>query len=261
MKNFFLKTTLVASLIALGAPIALAQNVAIVNGKNIPQTRLETAVQQISRAGTPLSPETMERLKQELIAREVFMQEAEKQGLAGSDNFKNQLALARQAILVRELMLDFQKKNQIDEADLKTEYDKIKSANGGKEYKARHILVDKEDEAKKIIARLKKGEKFDAIAKKNSKDTGSGAKGGDLDWALSGSYVKEFADALVKLDKGQTSQVPVQSQFGWHVIRLDDTRAAKVPDFNDVKAQLEQQLMQQKITAFQQELLNKAKIE
>ena len=254
------KTLLTTAFLALSAG-AFAQNVAIVNGKNIPQARMETAVQQIKRTGNVLNEETMARLKQELIAREVFMQEAEKIGLAGSDNFKNQLDLARQAILVRELMLDFQAKNQAKEDDLKAEYDKLKVANTGKEFKARHILVDKEDEAKQILARLKKGEKFDAIAKKTSKDVGSGSKGGDLDWALASSYVKEFSEALVKLDKGQLTQTPVKSQFGWHVIKLDDTRTAKVPEFKDLKPQLEQQFMQQKLQAFQQDLLSKAKVE
>ena len=135
------------------------------------------------------------------------------------------------------------------------------AANAGKEYRARHILVEKEDEAKAIIASLKKGGKFDEIAKKQSKDPGSGANGGDLDWANAASYVPEFSTALVKLNKGQTTDAPVKSQFGWHVIRLDDVREAQLPKLEEVKPQIAQQLQQQKLGKFQEDLRGKAKIE
>ena len=147
------------------------------------------------------------------------------------------------------------------DAEIKAEYDKFAAANGGKEYRARHILVEKEDEAKAIIASLKKGGKFDEIAKKQSKDPGSGTKGGDLDWANANSYVPEFSGALVKLNKGQLTDVPVKSQFGYHVIRLDDTREAQLPPMDQVKPQIAQQLQQIKITKFQDELRSKAKVE
>ena len=261
MKKNFLVTTVVAGLLALSAQGVLAQNVAIVNGKAVPKTRLDSLAQQVARSGRPVTPEMEGQLREEVIAREVFMQEAEKQGLSASEDFKAQMELARQTILIRELFAAYQKKNPIVDAELKSEYDKFATANGGKEYKARHILVEKEADAKAIVASLKKGGKFEDIAKKQSKDPGSGAKGGDLDWANPASYVPEFSAALTKLNKGQMTETPVKTQFGYHIIRVDDTRDAKLPTFDEVKPQIAQQMQQQKLSAFQDELRKKAKVE
>ena len=214
-----------------------------------------------ARNGRQVGPEMQGQLKDEVIAREIFMQEAQSRGLDASDDYKNQMELARQSILIRELFADFQKKNPVTDAEIKAEYDKFAAANGGKEYKARHILVEKEDEAKAILANLKKGQKFEDIAKKQSKDPGSGANGGDLDWANAGSYVPEFSQAMVKLSKGQTTTAPVKTQFGWHIIRVDDIREAQLPKLEDVKPQIAQQLQQQKLMAFQEDLRKKAKVE
>ena len=262
MKKSNLSCLVAAALLAssLAAPVA-AQNLAIVNGKPVPKARMDGLIQQMARSGRPITPEQQGQLRDEVIAREVFMQEAQKRGLDASDDFKTQVELARQTLLIRELFTDYQKTNPVTDADIKAEYDKFAAANGGKEYKARHILVEKEDEAKAIIASLKKGGKFEDIAKKQSKDPGSGANGGDLDWANPSSYVPEFTAALVKLTKGQTTQEPVKSQFGFHVIRLDDTREAALPPFDQVKPQIAQQLQQQKLGKFQEELRGKAKIE
>ena len=245
---------------ALAAPAA-AQNVAIVNGKAVPMSRVDALAQQLARAGRPVSPEMMGQLKDEVIARELFMQEAQKLGLDATEDFKTQMELTRQAILIRELFGTFQKNNPVTDAEIQAEYDKFAAANSGKEYRARHILVEKEEQAKAIIASLKKGAKFDDIAKKQSKDPGSGANGGDLDWAAAGSYVKEFSDAMVKLAKGKTTETPVKTQFGYHVIRLDDVRDAQLPKLEDVKPQITQQLGQQKLMKYQEELRAKAKIE
>lgn len=261
MKKPFLFAAAVVSLLALGAQAALAQNIAIVNGKAVPQSRVDSLAQQVVRSGRPVTPEMQSQLREEVIAREVFMQEAEKQGLSASDDVKTQMELARQTILIRELFASFLKKNPVTETEMKAEYDKFVASNGGKEYKAHHILVEKEAEAKAIIAALKKGGKFEDIAKKQSKDTGSGAKGGDLDWANPSSYVPEFTEALLKLSKGQTTDTPVKSQFGYHIIRVDDIRTAKLPSFDEVKPQLAKQMEQQKLAAFQDELRKKAKIE
>jgi peptidyl-prolyl cis-trans isomerase C len=261
MKKNLLIATALTCLMSLSASAAWAQNVAIVNGKAVPKTRLDSLSQQIERSGRPITPEMQGQLREEVIAREVFMQEAEKLGLSATDDFKVQMELARQTILIRELFADFQKKNPITDADLKAEYDKFAAANGGKEYKARHILVEKEADAKTIIASLKKGGKFEDIAKKQSKDTGSGAKGGDLDWANPSSYVPEFSEALLKLSKGQLSAAPIKTQFGYHVIRVDDVRDVKLPAFEEVKPQISQQMQQEKLGAFQQNLRTKAKVE
>ena len=259
MKQLFL-SAVAAAVLSIALPVA-AQNVAIVNGKPVPKARVDALSTQLAKAGRPVTPEMQGQLKEEVIAREIFMQEAQKRGLDGTDDFKTQMELARQTLLIRELFADYQKSNPVTDADIKAEYDKFAAASGGKEYRARHILVEKEDEAKAIIASLKKGGKFDEIAKKQSKDPGSGANGGDLDWANAASYVPEFSGALIKLNKGQTTQEPVKSQFGWHVIRLDDVREAQLPKLDEVKPQIAQQLQQQKLAKFQEELRGKAKVE
>jgi peptidyl-prolyl cis-trans isomerase C len=169
------------------------------------------------------------------------------------------MELARQTILIRELFAEYQKKNPVTDADIQGEYDKFKAQSGGTEYRASHILVEKEDDAKALIAQIKGGAKFEDVAKKNSKDPGSAEKGGDLDWANAGSYVPEFSQAMAKLQKGQMTQEPVKSQFGWHIIRLDDTRPAQFPPLADVKAQIQQRLGQMKLAQFRDELRAKAK--
>lgn len=261
MKNHFKKSALLAAVLTVASAAVLAQNVAIVNGKPVPKTRLDMLAQQVAKSGRPITPDMETQLREEVIAREVFMQEAEKQGIAARDDFKTQMELARQTLLIRELFADYQKKNPVTDADLKAEYDKFAATSGGKEIKARHILVEKEAEAKAIIASLKKGGKFDEIAKKQSKDAGSGAKGGDLDWANPSSYVPEFSEAMQKLTKGQTTETPVKTQFGYHVIRVDDTREAQLPKFEEVKPQIAEQMKQQKLSAFQEDLRKKAKVE
>jgi peptidyl-prolyl cis-trans isomerase C len=260
MRFSFLPTVVAAAVLSLSSTALLAQNVAIVNGKAVPKTRLNMLAAQVERSGRSVTPDMEQQLREEVIMREIFMQEAEKQGLEGSDDYKMQLEIAKQSILIRELFALYQKANPITDADVKAEYDKFVASTGGKEYRSRHILVEKEEQAKAIIASLKKGGKFEDIAKKQSKDPGSGANGGDLDWAAAGNYVKEFSDAMVALNKGQVS-APVQSQFGFHVIRLDDVREAQLPSLADVKPQIVQQMTQQRMAAFQQELRAKAKVE
>ncbi len=257
MKKSLLSVALVA---AVSLPV-WAQNIAVVNGKPVPSSRVEALKQQVERSGRPVTPEMMGQIKEELIAREVFMQEARKRGLDATEDYKNQLELARQSILIRELFADFQKKNPVTDAEVQAEYDKFVAANGGKEYRARHILVEKEDEALALVAQIKKGGSFEELAKKASKDPGSGANGGDLDWANAGSYVPEFSAAMSKLDKGQMTETPVKTQFGFHIIRVDDVRDTKLPALEEVKPQVSQQLQQQKIAKFQETLRAKAKIQ
>jgi len=261
MKKTLLSALISAALLSTVVAPAFAQNVAIVNGKPVPTARVEALAQQLAKAGRPVSPEMMGQLKEEVIARELFMQEAQRQGLDANDDFKAQMELSRQAILIRELFGTFQKNNPVTDDEIKAEYDKFVAANSGKEYRARHILVEKEEQAKAIIASIKKGAKFEDIAKKQSKDPGSGANGGDLDWASPGNYVKEFSDAMVKLTKGKLLDTPVKSQFGYHVVRLDDVRDVKFPSMEEVKPQIAQQLGQQKLMKFQEDLRAKAKIE
>ncbi len=254
------KLTLTA-LAVLSMAGAMAQNVAVVNGKPVPTARVEALKQQVERSGRPVTPDMMQQIKEEVVTREIFMQEARRLGLESRADYRNQLELARQTLLIRELFAEFQKKNPVTDAEVKAEYDKFVAANGGKEYRARHILVEKEDEAKALIEQIKKGAKFEDLAKKSSKDPGSGANGGDLDWANASSYVPEFSQAMVKLAKGQMAEAPVKSQFGFHIIRVDDIRDAQLPKLDEVKPQIAQQLQQDKLSRFQDELRSKARIQ
>ncbi len=259
-----MKKHLVAALAAAAVCATLpafAQNIAIVNGQAVPKARADALAAQVARSGRPVTPEMAGQIREEVIAREIFVQEAQRRGIDAGDEYKSQMELARQTILIRELFADVQKKEPVTDEEVKAEYDKFVAANSGKEYRARHILVPTEAEAKAIVANLKKGGKFDEIAKKQSKDPGSGANGGDLDWATADNYVPEFSSAMIKLTKGQLTETPVKTQFGFHVIRLDDTREAKLPPFEQVKPQISQQLQQQKLTKFQDALRSKAKVE
>ena len=250
---------LVVLLAAVALPVS-AQNLAVVNGKAVPSSRVDVMVKQMVAQGQQDSPQLRAMIKEELINREILIQEADKMGLGNTAEVKNQLEIARQSIVIRSLVANYLKKNPVKDADIQAEYDKFKAQAGDKEYHVRHILVEKEDEAKAIIAKLKSGSKFEDLAKQ-SKDPGSAARGGDLDWAAPASYVKPFSDAMVALQKGQITETPVQSQFGFHVIKLEDIRAAKVPTLEEVKPQISESLQQKKLQAFQQDLRKKAKVQ
>lgn len=254
-------SALTAAVLIASAPWAAAQNVAIVNGKAVPTARIDALVKQIESSGRAVDDNVRAQIKEEVILREIFMQEAVKRGVGTTAEFKTQMELARQTIMIRSLFAEYQKTNPVTDAEVKAEYDKFAAANSGKEFKARHILVEKKDEADAIIASIKKGGKFEDIAKKQSKDPGSGANGGDLDWAPAASYVPEFSQAMVKLEKGQMTDAPVQTQFGWHIIRVDDVRQAQLPPFEEVKPQIAQQMQQQKLADFQKTLREKAKVQ
>lgn len=247
-------------LMAAAALPAMAQNLAVVNGKPIPSARADVMIKQLAAQGQPDSPQLREMVKEELINREILIQEADKRGLSNSPEVKNQVEIARQSIAIRALVQDYLKKNPVSDAEIQAEYDKFKSQAGDKEYHARHILVDKEEEAKAIITKLKGGAKFEELAKQ-SKDPGSASSGGDLDWASPASFVKPFADAMVALQKGQITETPVKTQFGYHVIKLEDVRAAKLPSLEEVKPQIAESLQQKKLQAFQDDLRKKAKIQ
>jgi peptidyl-prolyl cis-trans isomerase C len=174
---------------------------------------------------------------------------------------QNQLDLARQEIIVGAYVRDWMRKHPVSDADIQKEYDKARSQTGDKEYKARHILTETEDQAKDMIAQLKKGAKFDELATKNSKDTGTKERGGDLDWNVPGVFDKQFSDAMMKLEKGKYTEAPVQTRFGYHVIQLDDVRPVKFPALADVKPRIQQQLVQAKIEELVRGLRAKAKVE
>lgn len=248
-----------AAALVLVAPVVLAQNIALVNGKPVPKARLDAMLAQLAKQGQAPSPELEGKVKEQLVLREIFAQEAEKQGIAASKDYREQMEFARQSVLIQTLFADYEKKHPSTEAEARAEYDKIKAANGDKEYRARHILVETEDQAKALIEQLKKGGSFEDLAKKNSKDPGSAENGGDLDWAAPGNYVPEFSEAMTKLQKGQYTQVPVKSQFGFHIIKLEDERATQFPSFDEVKAQIIQRNTQAKLAKYRDDLKSKAK--
>jgi peptidyl-prolyl cis-trans isomerase C len=246
--------------IAVAGAAAHAQ-VATVNGVQIPQARLDVIMKARAAAKQPDTPETRNAIKEQLINNEVFAQEAVKKGLQKTPEVAAQLDLQRQEILVQAFVQDYIKANPITDDAMRKEYERVKPTIPAKEYKARHILVEKEDEAKEVLALLKKGGNFEKLAAEKSKDTGSKTRGGDLDWAPAGRYVKPFAEALGKLKKGQTTDAPVQSDFGWHIIRLDDERATKVPSFEEAKPQIQQMMQGQHIQKMLGEIRAKAKVE
>ena len=203
------------------------------------------------------TPEVRNAVKEELNTRELLAREAKKAGLQNTPDVKTQMDLASQTVLVRAYVTDWVKKNPVPEAELKKEYDTIKSQIGDKEYKVRHILVEKEDDAKAIITELQKGAKFDELAKSRSKDPGSKDKGGDLDWNAPANFVKPFGEAMKATPKGKFTPQPVQTQFGWHVIEVEDVRDAKVPGYDEVKPQLQQRMQAQWLDKYFKDLRTK----
>jgi peptidyl-prolyl cis-trans isomerase C len=253
---------LLLAMIAMVALPSFAQNVATVNGKPIPASKVDQLVKQVVAQGKATdSPQLRDAIKKDLIGREVLIQEADKQGVGTRPDVKNQIDNARQSIIINAMLADYIKKNPVTDAQIKAEYDKAKAEQGGRqEYHARHILVATEAEANQIIAKLKGGAKFEDLAKQ-SKDPGSGANGGDLGWASPENYVPEFSKAMTSLKKGEVTQTPVKSQFGYHVIRLEETRATPIPPLEEVKQQVAEAVQQRKVASFRDELMKKAKIQ
>jgi peptidyl-prolyl cis-trans isomerase C len=268
-----IRLSLAAALaLGLGLPVATAfaqaqpqaqggaSKAATVNGVTIPAARIDSIVKAQGARGVPDSPQLRNEVREQLIVREIIAQEATRKGLAKNVDVQAQLELARQQVLWNAYIADFIKSNPIPDAQLKAEYEKLRSTRGDKEYKTRHILLEKEDEAKAVIAELKKGRKFEELAKQ-SKDPGSKDRGGDLDWNSPAGYVKPFGDAMVKLEKGKYTEVPVQTQFGWHVILVEDVRQAKFPSFDEIKPQLTERLQEQAFSRSVTDLRAKAKVD
>ncbi|MDA0226829.1 MAG: peptidyl-prolyl cis-trans isomerase [Proteobacteria bacterium] len=240
---------------------AFAQNVAVVNGKPIPTSRVEALERQMARAGQPVTEAQRQQIRDELVMREIFVQEAERRGLTASQDYQDQMALTRQMVLIRALLTDFQANNPVTDADVRAQYDKLTSGVSGQEYRASHILYKDEAAAQAGLKALAGGADFATLAKKDSQDPGSGANGGDLNWATPDTFVPEFSQAMVALKKGQTTETAVKSQFGWHIIRLTDVRKAEPPPFDQVKDALRERLQQEKLQAFQAKLRSDAKIQ
>jgi peptidyl-prolyl cis-trans isomerase C len=240
---------------------ASAPSKVVVNGVTIPQSRFDAMNRELTAQGQPDSPDRANAIKEELINREVLAQAAQRRGLDKDPDIAAQMDMARQAVLVRALFEREMKANPITDEQLQKQYETFKASMGTNEYKVRHILVDNEAEAKQIIADLNKGGDFAKLAKEHSKDPGSKDNGGDLDWGPSARYVKPFADAVTGMQKGQTSATPVKTDFGYHVIRLDDVRPLQVPPFNEMREQFRQRAQQQAIQKVVADLRSKAKVE
>jgi peptidyl-prolyl cis-trans isomerase C len=268
-----LAAVLAAPLLALaqGAPKESAKKpapagaskeaVARVNGVAVPKARFDFVMQQQLARGTPDNEQSRAAVRDNLINREVVSQVAQKSPVARAPEVQNQLEMARQQILIDAYIGEWVKKNPVTDADVQKEYDRVKAQEGAKEYKARHILVEKEDQAQAVIADLKKGTSFDELAKKNSIDPGTKENGGDLDWNRPSVFDKAFSEAMVKLEKGKYTEAPVRTRFGFHVIKLEDVRDLKFPAFAEVKPQIQQQLVQNKVNEMVRGLRAKAKVE
>ena len=260
--RFVLSTACVA---LFSSSAALAQNAAIVNGKAIPKTQLDSLVK---KSGQPANdPQVREKAREVLITRELIIQEANNRGLTQKEAVKDKIEQSRIGILVAAVFEDFVEREGVTEAELKAAYASIQADYTGKEYQVKHILVEKEAEANALIAKIKAGASFADMAKQNSKDPGSAPNGGDLGWVSDKSLVPEFSKAMVALNKGQMTDKPVKSQFGWHIIRVEDVRDAKAPPMDEIKAELKQILtadenwQKAKFSEMMQKLRAKAKVQ
>ena len=255
------KSRLWVLLAAFAAAPAFAQNIAVVNGTPIPKARADALIDQLVHQGQQDTPQLQMAVREELVNREILMQEALRRGLPNRPDIKAQIAVAQQTVVLRALIEDFVKNNTPTDAEVTARYNALIKDAGGKEYHLHHILVDNEQQAKDLIAKIKAGASFEDLAKQYSKDPGSGKNGGDLDWSDPKAYVPEFADAATHLQKGQMTDTPVHTQFGWHIIRLDDTRDITPPPLEQVRPQIVQQIQQEKLQAFEEGLRKNAKVQ
>ena len=258
-RNTKLAAALIAGALITVPVLAAGKAFVTVNGVAISQNLADTFIAEQKAQGAPDSPELKNAVREELIRRELLIQEAKKAGVDKRAEVAAQAEAARQAIFIRAFVQDYLKKNQISDAQLKADYDKIKAQLGNTEYKARHILVQNESDAQAIIENLKKGAKFEELAKQ-SIDPGSKDNGGDLGWANAGNFVKPFGDALTTLSKGKFTETPVKTDYGFHVILLEDSRPLELPPFEEAKPRLMQQAQSQQIGKLVDGLRAKAKV-
>ena len=243
------------------AKAAATKALATVNGVAISQQRGEFLLNQQVARGAPNNDQTRAMIREELVNREVLAQEAQRTGVSKLAEVQLQMDMVRQEILVGAFLREWAKKNPPTDAEVQKEYETAKGQQGDRQYRVRHILVDSEDKAKGLIAELKKGSRFEELARKNSTDTGSADRGGDLDWIVPSAYDKVFADAMVKLEKGRFSEAPVRTRFGFHIILLEDVRTTKFPELAEIKPRIQQALMQSRVDQLIQSLRAKAKVE
>lgn len=234
---------------------------ATVNGVAIPRQRLEIVVKQQVTRGATDNEQLRAQVREALINNELLIQEASRSGVAKKAEVQQQIDITRQEVIANAVVQEHLRTHPVSDAEVQKEYDRAKVLTGDKEYKARHILVSTEDDAKSVLADLKKGVKFDEIAQKRSLDEGTRPKGGDLDWNVPSNFDKAFADAMVKLEKGKMTEAPVRSRFGFHIIQLDDVRPVNFPKLDQVKQQIQQRLAGQRVDNLIRDLRAKAKVE
>lgn len=268
MKNQIIALALLLPILALAQqpakPAAAAPKdgpVATVNGVQIPRQRLDLVVRQQTARGATDGEKIRAQVREALINNELLIQEANRSGIAKKAEVQQQIDLTRQEVIANAMVGEYLRTHPVNEAEIQKEYDRAKVQTGDKEYKARHVLVATEEDAKSVLAELKKGGKFDDIAQKRSLDEGTRPRGGDLDWNVPSNFDKAFADAMVKLEKGKMTEAPVRSRFGFHIIQLDDVRAVNFPPLAQVKPQIQQRLIGQRVDTLIRELRAKAKIE
>lgn len=256
------KFLIFAAACVLAVPLQ-AKTIATVNGQEITQEQLDSFVSLLLSQGAQDTPELRDQVKEELINRTIIVQAAEKAGIDKQPDVQQELDLARQGILVRALWADYLKKHPVTDEAIQKEYDALKKDQAdSKEYKLRHILLEDEEKANDLLKKIKdKAIAFSDAAKTESVDSGSGSKGGDLGWAPSSNFVPEFANAVEAMDAGDLSDKPVKSQFGWHIIEVEDVRPVEFPELQQVKPQLAEMLRQQQLSDYQDSLLKSAKIE
>ena len=256
----FIKTFVFVLLIQLGNLAQAADLNISVNGKPIKKNLYDFVVKDLASRGQKMDDNLNSMIVNRMIAMELINQEAERTGLSKDANYLLKEELARKEMLYNTFLQSYVQKNPISESDIKNAYEQYKKDLGSQEFNAKHILLANEQEAKDVIAELNKGGNFNKIAKDKSKDTGSKDKGGDLGWFPANSMVKPFAEALTSLKKGNVTTIPVQTQFGWHVIKLEDTRALQAPEFDKVKEGLAKTLQQKQLDKLVLDLKTKAKI-
>lgn len=248
-----------AALLATSASAIAEEVIATVNGSNITKDDFQRFVYEATQGkGGNVNPNDV---LSELLSRELIHQDAMKQGLDKRKDITEELERLKYKLVVGVALDELIKKNPITDKELQALYDKEVKTLKLKEYKARHILVKEKTKAEQITTELDLGGDFAALAKKHSTDAGSAKKGGDLGWFKPQAMVPEFSNAASQLDKGKHTKVPVQSQFGWHVIKLEDSRDVPPPTFEQVKSKLAKLLQQQRVNTYVQSLQEKADIQ
>lgn len=236
---------------------AASDAVALVNGKPVPQARVDLILKEQIRQGKPATPELSRQAREEAIAREVLSQEAARK-LNGSEALKARLDFMQQQALVNALREDFFLNTRPGDEEVRKVYDSLSARAGERDYRVRHILVDQEAEARALIEKLNGGARFEDLARTHSRDRDSAPAGGLLAWTPEGSFAPGFGDRLPKMGRGSLAPDPVRTRAGWHVIKLEDVRPSRPPAFDEVRPRIAESLIEQKWREYVQGLRSRA---